>query len=268
MATAAAQDVLLSPAAGDVQAVTALRVYRGYRRFRLGAKDQEPRLYGVTLAMKNLFGLPPMPPLGRSRQYFHHIIRLSYILVDLARLAQPALSILDGLVAQSGREWGGDGRIADTLAAGDHVIATDACGTHLMGFDPLSDWPNQPFVRDRSSILIAHQNGFGTADLKQIDFQSEVQAPIAAFATTVTDPYETVLAWRRSTGAGALLSRTYEAEGSSLRGAIHLVKITRCAGTSAKRVPPQPTRAGGPQQLWPCISSTLSEEARASISRL
>jgi len=164
---------------------------------------------GVTLAMKNLFGLPPMPPLGRSRQYFHHIIRLSYILVDLARLAQPALSILDGLVAQSGREWGGDGRIADTLAAGDHVIATDACGTHLMGFDPLTDWPNQPFVRDRSSILIAHQNGFGTADLRQIDFQSEVQAPIAAFATTVTDPYETVLAWRRSTCEQALYYRDH-----------------------------------------------------------
>jgi len=45
---------------------------------------------GVTLCMKNLFGLPPMEPYGRSRGYYHHIMRLSYVLVDLARLAQPA----------------------------------------------------------------------------------------------------------------------------------------------------------------------------------
>jgi hypothetical protein len=154
---------------------------------------------GVTLCMKNLFGLPPMEPYGRSRSYFHHIMRLSYVLVDLARIIQPALNIIDGLVGQSGREWGGQGRIGNCLVAGDHPVATDACGTHLMGFDPMTDWPNQPFVRDRNHILIAHQSGFGTADLSQIDFQSEVQAPVAAFRTEETDPFDTVLAWRRST---------------------------------------------------------------------
>ncbi len=154
---------------------------------------------GVTLCMKNLFGLPPMEPYGRSRSYFHHIMRLSYVLVDLARIIQPTLNIIDGLVGQSGREWGGQGRIGNCLVAGDHPVATDACGTHLMGFDPMTDWPNQPFVRDRNHILIAHQSGFGTADLSQIDFQSEVQAPVAAFRTEETDPFDTVLAWRRST---------------------------------------------------------------------
>jgi uncharacterized protein (DUF362 family) len=167
---------------------------------------------GVTLSLKNLFGLPPMPPLGRSRAYFHHIIRLSYVLVDLGMLIQPALNILDGLVGQSGREWGGEGRICDTLVAGDHTIATDACGTHLMGFDPLTDWPNQPFVRDRSSLRIAHDLGFGTADLSQIDFHSEVQAPIASFRTVETDPSETVLAWRRSTCEQALYYRDHRQE--------------------------------------------------------
>jgi hypothetical protein len=38
---------------------------------------------GVTLCLKNLFGLPPMPPLGRATAYFHHIIHLPYVLVDL-----------------------------------------------------------------------------------------------------------------------------------------------------------------------------------------
>ena len=167
---------------------------------------------GVTLSLKNLFGLPPTSPFGRSRSYFHHIIRLSYVLVDLGLLVQPALNILDGLVGQSGREWGGEGRICDTLVAGDHTIATDACGTHLMGFDPLTDWPNQPFVRDRSSLRIAHDRGFGTADLSQIDLNSEVEAPIASFRTQETDPPETVLAWRRSTCEQALYYRDHQRE--------------------------------------------------------
>ena len=167
---------------------------------------------GVTLCLKNLFGLPPMEPHGRSRTYFHHIIRLSHVLVDLGRLARPTLNIIDGLVGQSGREWGGEGRICDTLVAGDHVIATDACGTYLMGFHPLIDWPNQPFVRDRSSLRIAHEHGFGTADLTQIDFQTEVMAPVAAFRTEETDPLDTVRSWRRSTCEQALYYRDHRRE--------------------------------------------------------
>ena len=162
---------------------------------------------GVTLSLKNLFGLPPMEPYGRSRSYFHHIIRLSHVLVDLGMLARPTLNIIDGLVGQSGREWGGQGRICDTLVAGDHTIATDACAAYLMGFHPLIDWPNQPFVRDRSSLRIAHDCGFGTADLTKIDFETEVEAPVAAFRTVETDPFETVLAWRRSTCEQALYYR-------------------------------------------------------------
>ena len=175
-------------------------------------KLKNHKFMGVTLCLKNLFGLTPMTPLGRSRQYFHHIIRLSYVLADLGRIIQPALNIIDGLVGQSGQEWGGDGRICNTLVAGEQVIATDACGTHLMGHDPLIDWPNQPFLRDRSSLLIAHQNGFGTAKLDEIDFQSEVEAPVASFATNVIDPSETVLAWRRSTCEQALYYRDHAAE--------------------------------------------------------
>jgi len=167
---------------------------------------------GVTLCMKNLFGLAPMEPFGRSRAYFHHIIRLSYVLVDLARIIQPRLSIIDGLVGQSGREWNGEGRLCDTLVAGDHVIPTDACGAYLMGFHPLIDWPYQPFVRDRSSLRIAHDSGFGTGDLTKIDFQAEVEAPVASFRTQETDPFETVLAWRRSTCEQALYYRDHQRE--------------------------------------------------------
>ena len=174
------------------------------------SKMKNHAFMGVTLCLKNLFGLPPMPPLGRARAYFHHIIRLPYVLVDLGRIVHPALNIIDGLVGQSGREWHGEGRVADTLVAGDQVIATDACGAYLMGFDPLTDWPNQPFLRDRSAIRVAHEAGYGTADLTRIDFQSEVQRPVASFRTVETDTLETVAAWRRSTCEQALHYRDHQ----------------------------------------------------------
>jgi uncharacterized protein (DUF362 family) len=165
---------------------------------------------GVTLCLKNLFGLPPMPPFGRARPYFHHIIRLPYVLVDLGKIVNPALNIIDGLIGQSGREWGGEGRIADTLVAGDQVITTDACAAYLMGFDPLTDWPYHPFVRDRNALLIAHEVDFGTVDLSRIDFHSEVSSPVASFRTVETDSLEIVTAWRRSTCEQALTYRDHQ----------------------------------------------------------
>lgn len=172
-------------------------------------KMKNHKFMGVTLCLKNLFGLPVMPPHGRSRAYFHHVVRLPYVLADLGRIAAPTLNIIDALVGQSGREWGGEGRICDTLVAGDHVIATDACGTHLMGHDPLADWPDMPFLRDRNALLIAHERGFGTADLDAIDFESEVEAPVAQFATDVIDPFDLILDWRRSCCEQALWYRDH-----------------------------------------------------------
>ncbi len=176
------------------------------------SKMKNHAFMGVTLCLKNLFGLPPMPPLGRARAYFHHIIRLPYVLVDLGRIVDPALNIIDGLVGQSGREWGGEGRVADALIAGDHVVATDVCGAYLMGHDPLTDWPSQPYVRDRSALRVADEVGHGTVDVSRIDFQSELAAPVASFRTVETDTLETVVAWRRSTCEQALYYRDRQRE--------------------------------------------------------
>jgi len=152
---------------------------------------------GVTLCTKNLFGLPPtIPPEGRTRSYFHHLIRLSYVLPDLAMITRPCLNIIDGLVGQTGREWRGRGVIGDRLIAGDHPISTDACGAYLMGHDPQSDWPTPPFRRDRNHLLIAANRGFGTVDLDQIDFVSEVEPLTGAFDADEIDPPETVTSWR------------------------------------------------------------------------
>jgi uncharacterized protein (DUF362 family) len=155
---------------------------------------------GVTLCLKNLFGLVPLQPTGRPRGYYHHLVRMPYMLVDLGKIFNPALNIIDGLVGQAGQEWGkGEHpRVANTLVAGDHVIATDACGAALMNHDPLSDWLTPPFHRDRNALLVAEQAGFGTADLKKIDFQSEGPVPAAEYFTQLTDPQERNVTWRRT----------------------------------------------------------------------
>ena len=169
---------------------------------------------GVTLTMKNLFGLVPLEPAGRPRGYYHHLVRMPYMLADLGRIFNPALNILDGLVCQAGQEWGpGDHpRICNTLVAGDHTIATDAFTTHLMGHDPKSDWLTQPFHRDRNSLLVAAQGGFGTIDLDEIDFASEVQAPIGEFFAQEYDSRETIVSWRRTTAEQALYYRENKAK--------------------------------------------------------
>ncbi len=164
------------------------------------AKMKNHAFMGITLTLKNLFGLPPMiPPEGRTRSYYHHLIRLSYVLPDLGMITKPCLNIVEALTGQWGREWGGEGRICNALMAGDHPVATDACGMTLMGHDPHSDWPTPPFRRDRNHLLIAAEHGFGTVDLNEIDFESEVEAPLAEFDSVSTDSDATVANWRRTT---------------------------------------------------------------------
>ncbi len=163
------------------------------------AKMKNHLFQGVTLSTKNLFGLPPMkPPEGRTRSYYHHLIRLSYVLPDLAMITRPCLNIIEALVGQAGREWDGRGRVGNALIAGDHCIATDACGAYLMGHEPTADWPTPPFRRDRNHLLIAAERGFGTVDLRQIDFETEVEPPLADFDADEIDPPQTVANWRRT----------------------------------------------------------------------
>lgn len=169
---------------------------------------------GVTLCLKNLFGLVPLQPLGRPRVYYHHLVRMPYMLADLGRIFNPTLNILDGLVSQAGEEWGkGDNpRICNTLIAGDQVIATDACATYLMGHDPAADWRTPPFHRDQNALLVAAKGGFGTVNLNEIDFQSEVQAPVGEFFSREIDSKETVISWRRTTAEQGLYYRDHMKE--------------------------------------------------------
>ncbi|MHB1296072.1 MAG: DUF362 domain-containing protein [Anaerolineae bacterium] len=175
-------------------------------------KLKNHKFMGVTLCLKNLFGLTPQPPYGRPRQYFHHLVRMPYVLADLGALIHPALNIVDALVGQAGAEWGGEGRVCDALIAGDQVTATDACGAYLMGHDPAADWPEPPYGRDSNALRVAATLGLGTVDPNEIDFASEVQRPLAEFHVDEADPFETRWSWRRTTCEQALYYRDHQKE--------------------------------------------------------
>lgn len=171
---------------------------------------------GVTLALKNLFGLMVQPPANKPRHYYHHLVRMPYMLADMGQLLDPALNIIDGLVGQAGMEWGdGEGlaRVVNALIAGDHPVTTDACVAHLMGHDPMTDWLAEPFHRDRNPLLVAAEGGYGTVDLDAIDFASEVERlPEGTFFAVMTDPLETVISWRRTMCEQALYYRDHMRE--------------------------------------------------------
>lgn len=180
------------------------------------AKMKNHAYMGVTACLKNLFGLMPGAPHGRPRHYFHHLVRMPYLLADIGRVFNPALNIVDALVAQAEMEWGdgkGTARIVDGLVAGDQVVATDACVAHLMGHDPRADWLTNPFHRDRNALLVAAEGGFGTVDLDEIDFQSELAPqPEGTFYSKQWDSLETVVTWRRTMAEQGLYYRDHAAD--------------------------------------------------------
>jgi uncharacterized protein (DUF362 family) len=169
---------------------------------------------GVTLCLKNLFALLALQPAGRPRIYYHHLVRMPYILADLGQILDPALNILDGIITQAGMEWGSGEHpsIGNALIAGDQAVATDACGTYLMGHDPQSDWLTPPFHRDRNALRVAAEAGFGTVNLEEIDFHSEMPAPLGEFFVRAGDAREMVVSWRRTTAEQALHYRDHQAE--------------------------------------------------------
>ena len=175
------------------------------------AKMKNHGFMGVTGCLKNLFGLVPAE--FRPRHYYHHLVRMPYMLADIGRILDPALSVVDGMVAQPGGEWreeACDGVIADTVLAGDHAVATDSCMAYLMGHDPEADWLIDPFIRDRNCLEVAREYEFGTNRLKDFDFEHEPEpASEGTFYCQVDDPIDTIIAWRRSMCEQALYYRDH-----------------------------------------------------------
>ncbi|MDE2506542.1 MAG: DUF362 domain-containing protein [Planctomycetota bacterium] len=91
---------------------------------------------GVTLSMKNLFGVLPGCCYGWPKNVLHHA-GITESILDLNATVRPHLAIIDGIVGMEG-----DGPIMGTpkhagvLVMGANLPAVDATAARLMGVDP------------------------------------------------------------------------------------------------------------------------------------
>ena len=89
---------------------------------------------GVTLGMKNMFGLLPDKFKGK-----YHLIGISRVVVDINTVLKPALTVIDGFVGMEGNgPIDGEPVKMNTIIAGKNVVATDAVACGVMGIDPHS----------------------------------------------------------------------------------------------------------------------------------
>jgi uncharacterized protein (DUF362 family) len=158
---------------------------------------------GITLSMKNLFGITPNslygsdgtgedklgyrgPIHGKAEGWVRLLpgekagfenevvgVRVPRTIVD-ENLARPVhLAIVDGITTIRGGEgwWNaGIGPIdPGVIVAGFNALSTDAVATAVMGFDPRAPHFTAPFETRENHFLIAEQAGIGTADVSRIE---------------------------------------------------------------------------------------------------
>ena len=171
------------------------------------AKLKEHTTAGITLSMKNCFGITPCTIYGDGapedepglfprggRGPFHAMNRLPpksapppvnpnapkdpgysvpRVVADLVAARPIHLAIIDGIHTMTGGEgpWTEGRRHVQPrlLIAGTNCVATDAVGMALMGFDPMADRGTPPFETSDSTLRLAEQLGVGTRDLNQIE---------------------------------------------------------------------------------------------------
>jgi uncharacterized protein (DUF362 family) len=172
------------------------------------AKLKNHATCGVTLAMKNIFGITPAsiygddakvdepnesPTKGRvdvchygkrnpakaalpeldpasSREPTYRMPRITAELVA----ARPIdISFIDGIQTVTGGEgpWikGLKFVAPGLLVLGTNPVTTDTVGTALMGYDPRAPKGVAPFKDCDNTLLLAESLGVGSADLKKID---------------------------------------------------------------------------------------------------
>jgi len=105
---------------------------------------------GVTLGMKNLFGLLPDKFKGK-----YHVRGMHRVIADIAAALPPALTVIDGFVAMEGLgPVNGRSVAMDAIFAGADPVATDATAARAMGFEPFQI----------GHIRMAHERGLGEID--------------------------------------------------------------------------------------------------------
>jgi len=172
------------------------------------AKLKNHETCGVTLSLKNIFGITPSsiygddagdsepnekPAKGRvdclhtaSRKVSKSApqelnsapsrdpgYRVPRIVADLAAARPIDLAIIDGIETVAGGEgpWVKGLRIVKPglLIAGTNPVATDAVATAVMGYDPQALRGTGPFTHCDNTLRLAESLGVGTTDLNRID---------------------------------------------------------------------------------------------------
>lgn len=109
---------------------------------------------GVTLGMKNMFGL--LPDKFKSKYHFRGI---SKVIVDINTVLKPTLTVIDGFVGMEGSgPVGGDPVKMDLIIAGGDPVATDATACRIMGIDP----------QEISHIHRAYEKGLGNINVIEV----------------------------------------------------------------------------------------------------
>jgi uncharacterized protein (DUF362 family) len=173
---------------------------------------------GITLSMKNLFGITPNslygaggpgednlgyrgPVHGQAEGWLRLLpgekpgleaqpvgVRVPRTIVD-ENLARPVdLAIVDGIrTIRGGEGWWNAGIAAidpGVIVAGRNALSTDAVAAAVMGFDPRAPHYTAPFETRENHLLIAEQAGLGTADLSRIEVRgatiADVRTPFRA----------------------------------------------------------------------------------------
>ena len=91
---------------------------------------------GVTLSLKNMFGIVPGRCYGWPKNVLHWAGLIQSIL-DINSTVRPDFAIVDGIVGMEGNgPIQGSAKAAGVLVAGDDPVAVDATCARIMGLDP------------------------------------------------------------------------------------------------------------------------------------
>jgi uncharacterized protein (DUF362 family) len=114
----------------------------------------------VTLAIKNWHGI--ISDFDKACSHSYRDYHLPRKLADVLLIKRPALSILDGLLAQEGdHATSGSPVEMNLIMAATDPVALDAAASYVMGFDPL----------EVDTTRIAGERRLGVADLRRIDIR-------------------------------------------------------------------------------------------------
>ena len=131
---------------------------------------------GVTLSMKNLFGVMPGLVYGWPKNVLHHA-GIPQSILDVNAAVRPGLAIVDGVIGMEGDgPIMGTPRHAGVLVIGTDLPAVDATATRWMGLDP---W--------KIPYLAAASGRLGTVSARHIAQRGEpIPAHVRPFQTPPT----------------------------------------------------------------------------------